>query len=341
MKLYRYPTGQQEVPRESVVALGNFDGLHRGHQVVIGEAGRIAQSKGSALTVMTTEPHPRSFFGRNTEAFRLTPFRERTWLMQEFGIDILGILKFDKALASTSAEDFVRRVLVDGFGAKHLVVGYDYRFGKGRTGDADLLIELGGTLGFGVTVIDPVKIGVEGAAGEIYSSSLVREALRAGQARRAAALLGHWWAVDGRVVLGDQRGRTIGFPTANVRFAESIVPAHGVYAVRAILDGDETRVLEGVANIGRRPTFGYGDVLLEPHLFDFDEEIYGRRLRVELVGFIRSERKFDGLDQLKGQIQVDCRTARGLLADPENARRHLLPPTLDAYLQRFPSPASA
>lgn len=320
-----------------VVALGNFDGFHRGHQVVIGEAGRIARDMGVRLVVIVTEPHPVSFFAPDAPAFRLTPFRERLKLLENFGVDMLIVLPFDKDLAGMLAQDFVTDVLVEGVGAMHVVVGYDYRFGKMRGGGNGVLAAMGDMEGYGLTVIDPVTVGLEGYAGEIYSSTLVRIALEAGEARKAAALLGHWWTINGKIIKGDERGRTIGFPTANIELGESLVPKMGVYAVRVILENEEA-LYGGVANIGKRPTFDKRDVLLEVHLFDFDSDIYDSHARVELVAFIRSEQKFDGIDSLKSQIEKDCRVARIVLSDPENARDHMISPSLSRYLGLVPKP---
>lgn len=335
MQLFRHATRLPDDCRGSVAALGNFDGFHRGHQAVVGEAGRLAREKGKKLAVFTTEPHPRSFFSDEGDHFRLTPFRQRANLLESFGVDLMFVLPFDEALAATDAELFITDVLAGDLGLSHAVIGYDYRFGMGRRGDAALLREIGKGCGIEVRVVKPISVGVEGAAGEVYSSTLVRDALRRGEARRAAALLGHWWTVNGRVIEGDKRGRTIGFPTANMSLQESLVPAHGVYAVRVQLEGS-AEVLEGVANVGRRPTFTDAGVLLEVHLFDFDEDIYGQHQSVELVGFIRRERKFDGIDALKEQITKDCKVAQGILADPENSRSRFEPPTLDRYLELFP-----
>lgn len=338
MRLFRHHEGLEPRFRGMVAALGNFDGFHRGHHVVIGEAGRLARAMGAGLAVVTTEPHPVSFFARDAEPFRLTPFRERTRLLESFGVDLSLVLPFDKELAATPAQEFVAQVLLGGIGVLHVVVGYDYRFGQGRGGGVDVLRWMGEMEGFGVTVVEPVRFGIEGAAGAAYSSTLVRETLREGKARRAAALLGHWWSIAGRVLEGDKRGRTIGFPTANIALEDSIVPALGVYAVRVVIEEDDGMpVYEGVANIGRRPTVDAGDaVLLEVFLFEFAGDLYGKHLRVEMVGFIRPEQKFDGLDALKAQIAADCDTARALLSDPENARGRLLPPTLDSYLDEHP-----
>lgn len=339
MQIFRHPTHLADDCRGSVAALGNFDGFHRGHQAVVGEAGRIARGKSRPLAVFTTEPHPRSFFSGDGDRFRLTPFRQRANLFESFGVDLLFVLPFDRALSEMEAGTFVSDILARELGVAHAVIGYDYRFGKGRHGDAALLREAGKDCGIAVSVVEPISVGVEGAAGEIYSSTLVRDALRAGAARRAAALLGHWWTVNGRIIEGDKRGRTIGFPTANMTLQESLVPAHGVYAVRVALEGRPGgEMLEGVANVGRRPTFGSAGVLLEVHFFDFDEDIYGRHQGVELVGFIRRERKFDGIDSLKEQIAKDCKVAKRILADPENARSRFNPPTLEHYLEMFPDP---
>lgn len=335
MRLLRHIEEIQVEHRGNVVALGNFDGFHRGHQVVIGEAGRTAREMGLGLTVVVTEPHPVSFFAPKAPPFRLTPFRERAQLLEQFGVDQLLVLPFDKSLAGMLAQDFVMDILVDGLDTKHVFVGYDYRFGKQRGGGTDVLGYMGEMEGFGLTVIKPVTVGLEGYAGEVYSSTLVRQALQAGQARKAAALLGHWWSINGRVTSGDQRGRTIGFPTANVELGESLQPKLGVYAVRVHIEGDEA-VYGGVANIGNRPTFDKRDVLLEVHLFDFNADLYEKHVRVELVAFLRPEQKFDGIDALKDQIYKDGRVARIVLAEPENDRDRLEPPTLDRYLSLFP-----
>ncbi len=343
MRILRHSADITPAFRGGVVALGNFDGLHRGHQVVIGEAGRLARAMDAPFAVFVTEPHPRQFFRPDAPPFRLTPFRERVRLMQGFAPDLLLAPAFDRTLAGTHHADFVREILLAHLGARHLVVGFDYRFGRGRGGSVETLAWMGAMEGFGLTVVPPVRFGIEGAAGEVYSSSLVRAALREGRARRAAALLGHWWSISGHVRRGDRRGRELGFPTANILLpAESVRPRHGVYAVRLLIEeadgGSAGEAFEGVANFGRRPTVGDAGELLEVHLFDFDGDLYGRHVRVEFVGFIRPERRFEGLDALKAQIARDVRAARLLLADPENRRDHLPPPTLERYLAEHPEP---
>ncbi len=299
--------------RGGVVALGNFDGVHLGHQQVIGKALALGGEKGVASGVMTFEPHPRALFTPDQPPFRLTPCRIKARLIEAMNPDFLLMQRFDREFAAHPAEAFVSEVLVQGLGVSHVVVGYDYVFGKGRSGNVALLRDMADRHGFAVTCLAPALA----ADGAIYSSTRIREALIAGRPRDAAGLLGRNWEIEGRVEHGDKRGRTIGFPTANVELAEYQHPAAGVYAVIAGIDkGGDTLLLPGVANFGKRPTFDDQDVLLEVHLFDFDGDLYGRHLRVGLVDFIRSERKFTGLDQLKTQIEEDCQAARRLLAVP-------------------------
>lgn len=338
MEIIRHIDDLSPALHGGVAALGNFDGFHRGHQVVVGEAGRIAKSENKPLLVVMTEPHPRAFFNPEGEAFRLTPFRERLNLLETFGVDGAIILPFNKELSSLTPEEFTGEVLKKGLEISHAVVGYDYKFGKGRAGDAGVLGKLGKTFNFDASVIPQIHFGVEGAAGEAYSSTLVRQALKDGKPRQAAALLGHWWTVNGPIVDGEKRGRRIGFPTANIEFHDSLVPQYGVYAVRARVEGAGDALTDGVANIGVRPTFGGEKVLLEAHLFNFDGDHYGRHIRLHFIAGIRPEKKFNGLDALKAQILKDCETAKELLEDPENEHNHLQLPTLEAYLKSHPKP---
>jgi riboflavin kinase/FMN adenylyltransferase len=262
--------------------------------------------------VLTFEPHPRSVLHADALPFRLTPFRAKSRLIETLGVDLLFTLHFDLAFAQRSAEDFVAHVLVDGLGARHVVVGYDFVFGHNRRGTPALLAEEGGKHGFGVTIVDPVAT----PGGPVYSSTRIREHLAQGRPREAAALLGRFWEIDGRVERGDERGRTIGFPTANLRLEDYLRPAAGVYAVRAgIEDGSGgVRWQDGVANFGRRPTVGGSDLRLEVHLFDFSGDLYGRHLRVQLIDYLRPEQKFPGLDALKAQIAADAQQAREILS---------------------------
>jgi riboflavin kinase / FMN adenylyltransferase len=294
--------------------MGNFDGLHRGHAVLIGQARDRARAEGRPAGVLTFEPHPRNMFFPATEPFRLTPFRVKERELARLGIDLLFVQHFDLAFAAKSAEDFIAEIIVGAIGASHVVVGWDCTFGNRRRGTPDFLCAAGAQSGFGVTVLEPVR----GEGEMVYSSTHIRELLKVGKPREAAALLGRFWEIDGRVATGDRRGRTIGFPTANLGLDDYLHPAFGVYAVRVSGDGPDDplagRSVDGVANLGLRPTVGGLVPRLEAHLFDTEVDLYGRHLRVALVDFIRPERKFTGLDALKAQIAEDAAKARDILA---------------------------
>ncbi|WP_142847902.1 bifunctional riboflavin kinase/FAD synthetase [Telmatospirillum sp. J64-1] len=310
MRIFRH---YAELPAEvkgGVVALGNFDGVHCGHQAVIGRALAVAADLGVPSGVMTFEPHPRAFFNPALANFRLSPFRIKARLIEALGVESLFMQHFDSAFAALTAERFVEEVLVAGLGVRHVVVGYDYVFGKGRQGDPQLLRDMAVRHGFGVDTVEPVR----GEGGVVYSSTRIREHLAAGRPGEASRLLGRYWEIEGRVEHGDARGRTIGFPTANLHLGEYLHPARGVYAVRAGVDrGGETLWMNGVANFGRRPTFDKTEALLEVHLLDYSGDLYGQHLRVALVDFLRPERKFDGIDALKAQINQDAADARRVL----------------------------
>ncbi len=310
MRLIRNIADVPSAMKGGVVALGNFDGLHLGHQQVIGAALNRAKDAGVATTVMTFEPHPRAFFTPNQDAFRLSPFRIKARLIEAMGVDCLYVQRFDAAFSSHSADAFVDDFLINGLDVSHVVVGFDYVFGSKRGGNAAFLQQRAKAAGFGVTAVEEFRID----ASAQVSSTAIREFLMEGECRKAAELLGRYWEVAGRVEHGDQRGRHLGFPTANLPMGEYLHPRQGVYAVRAGIDrGPETVWVDAVANFGRRPTFDKTDVLFEVHLFDFDEDLYQRQLRVALVEFIRPEIKFDGLGSLKAQLAKDCDQARAIL----------------------------
>ena len=294
--------------------MGNFDGLHRGHAALIGRVCDLAQQVDRPTGVLTFEPHPRSVFSPATEPFRLTPFRVKERELARLGVDLLFVQHFDLAFSKKSAEEFIAEVIVEAIGASHVVVGWDCTFGNRRRGTPDLLQTEGLRHGFDVSVIEPVR----GEDTTVYSSTHIRELLQAGKPREAAALLGRFWEIDGRVATGDRRGRTIGFPTANLGLDDYLHPAFGVYAVRVTGDGPDDplggRTIDGVANIGLRPTVGGLVPRLEAHLFDIDVDLYARHLRVGLVDFIRPEQKFAGLDELTTQIAADAAKARKILA---------------------------
>lgn len=323
------------MPGGCVVALGNFDGFHKGHQVVVGEAGRLASMLALPLVVVVTEPHPNRFFQPDAPAFRLTPEAVRTQLLQHFGVDQLLVLPFDAALAAMPAQDFVLDILKGTLNGVHVAVGYDYRFGSKRGGGTAVLAQMGHIEDFGLSIIAPVtseQLDAGSTASEtIFSSTAIRKALQAGDVDTANTLLGHTWRMSGIVQHGDARGRTIGFPTANVALGDLIEPMLGVYAVLAHIDG-HSHPIGGVANIGKRPTFDKRDVLLEVHLFDFKEDIYDRAIDIDVVQMIRPERKFDGLDALKTQIAADTETARQIIQSWSPS----VLPTLSDYLNAHP-----
>jgi riboflavin kinase/FMN adenylyltransferase len=311
MRVHRHYDRLPDADRGSVVAIGNFDGVHRGHQAVIGEAKKIAAKIGAPSAVLTFEPHPRSFFRPDDPPFRLTPMRLKAHAIEALGVDLLFVVRFDAEFASFSAERFVAQVLGKaGLAARHVVTGYDFVFGKGRSGNAVLLERLAREHGYAYTAVSPVAA----ESGEIYSSTQIRAYLQKGKPKQAAHLLGRPWEIEGRVETGQQRGRTIGFPTANVRLTDVLQPAHGVYAVRAGVDqGANTQWFDGVANFGSRPTVDGKSVWLEIHLFDFAGDLYGKHLRVAFIDFLRAEMKFPSFDALKEQIARDSQAARDLL----------------------------
>ncbi len=294
--------------RGAAAALGAFDGVHRGHQAVIASARDAAERLDAPLAVISFDPHPRRFFQPDAAPFRLMSAGQMARALAPLGVQRLYLLPFDAQMAAMSDTDFAEQVMADGLGLKHAAVGFDFTYGKGRTGSPDALARAGARLGF--TVSDTDRVDDRG--GLKLSSSAVREALDAGDMARAARILGRPFAIEGEVVHGDKRGRTIGVPTANIRLSDYMRPAYGVYATRTRLpDG---RVVEGVANLGVRPMFEIAEPLLEVWLFDFQGDLYGQTVETELTALLRGEMKFDDLDALKVQIEADAAAARAVLA---------------------------
>lgn len=310
--------------RGSVVAIGNFDGVHKGHQILLGIAGDEAKRLGVPLSVLAFEPHPRNFFNPDLAPFRLTPFEAKAIELDDIGVGILFAVPFNREMAERTAEQFVDEVIAGGIAASHVVVGYDFGFGKGRAGNPENLKEMLDSRDIGLTVVEPISHD-----GEVYSSTLIRDYLQQGKPVEAARLLGHWWKIEGTVTKGDQRGRTIGFPTTNLYLEDYLEPAHGVYVVHALVNRDgHERHYGGVANIGHRPTFHTEVPILEVHLFGYDEadgsegDLYGCQMVVSFLEYLRPEQKFDGLDSLKAQIEKDSAKAMEILALPEYAPRY-------------------
>ena len=294
--------------RGGVIALGNFDGFHAGHQAVVGRAVRHAQDEGRPAIVATFDPHPVRFFKPDVPPFRLTTLDQRQELVAAAGADAMLVLPFDAALAGTTAEDFITKLLLDRYGAAGVVTGADFVFGKGRGGDVVTLADHARRLGFFTEMVAPVD-----DTQEVISSSRIREALQTGDCEAATRLLTRPFTVRGIVQHGDKNGRLLGFPTANIEMGQYLRPRYGIYAVTGRLpDG---RILKGAANLGIRPSFDPPKELLEPHFFDFTEDLYGQEIDVAFHAFIRPEAKFDDMDALMTQIAADCDAAKQLLAD--------------------------
>ncbi len=292
--------------RGAVIALGNFDGFHLGHQAVAGKAIRQAKAAGKPAIIATFDPHPVRYFVPDSPYFRLTTLDQRQRLFEAAGADAMLVFNFDAAMAATSAEDFVTELLGHRLGASGVVTGEDFTFGKARRGNIAMLRDIGETVGITATAMGPVTDG-EG----IISSSRIRDALREGDCATATRLLSRPFTVEGVVQHGDKNGRLLGFPTANLDMTNYLRPRYGIYAVRGhLLDG---RVVDGAANLGIRPSFDPPKELLEPYFFDFDGDLYGQTIAVEFHAFIRGEAKFADLDALKMQMTKDCEAARALL----------------------------
>lgn len=306
MEIIRHPRNPGPASRGCVATVGNFDGVHLGHQTIIRQLSRRAREMRLPVVVVTFEPQPLEFLTPGTAPPRLTSFREKCLVFQQEGVDRLVCLRFAAPLAQLSPADFVDSLLVNALAVKCLVVGDDFRFGRNREGDYLKLTALAQERGFEVACAETCMLD-----GMRVSSSRVRDALLAGDMRTAAAMLGRPFRLIGRVVAGDQRGRSLGFPTANVDLRGRTPPLCGVFAVR--VRGLNGGLRNGVANVGTRPVFGGGRTLLEAHLFGFDGDIYGRRIEVEFLQRLRSEQRFESVRQLQEQIARDCDAARAYL----------------------------
>jgi riboflavin kinase/FMN adenylyltransferase len=308
LRVIRGWTELTDADRGAAVAMGSFDGVHKGHQRVIALAARAAKDLGVPLGVITFDPHPRAWFRPGEPAFRLMKFDQQARALEALGVDILYVLPWDAELANMSDREFAARVLHEGLGARHVAVGFDNSFGKDRTGTPQTMRQYGEELGFGVSVAEEVTDG----EGDKYSSTAVREALREGRPEEAQRVLGRPFAIEGAVQRGRQLGRKLGFPTANVPLDDYVVPRFGVYATRTRLQ--DGRRLPGVANIGVNPTVeGITRPLLEVWLFDFDEDIYDQVIETDLIAFLRPEEKFPDLATMTAQVMQDARNARSML----------------------------
>jgi riboflavin kinase / FMN adenylyltransferase len=292
--------------RSGIAALGNFDGFHLGHQAVAGEAIRQAKAAGKPAIIATFDPHPVRYFSPDAPPFRLTTLDQRQRLFEAAGADVMLVFEFDAALASTTAPDFIEKILVERLGLSGVVTGEDFTFGKARGGNIAVLKELGEPLGLTSTAMGPVVDD-----GGVISSSRIREALKAGDCATASKLLTRPFAIEGIVQHGDKNGRLLGYPTANLDLGNYLRPRYGIYAVTGTLASGH--VLKGAANVGIRPQFTPPKELLEPHFFDFAGDIYGQELEVHFHHFLRGEAKFDSMDALIAQMAADCEQAKKLL----------------------------
>ncbi len=292
--------------RGGIIALGNFDGFHRGHQAVVGEAIAWAKAENRPAIIATFDPHPVRHFAPDTAPFRLTSLDQRQELFEAAGADAMLVFAFDGDLAATTAQSFVEDLLVARIGAAGVVTGEDFTFGKGRGGNVAVLAQLGAPFGMGARAVGPVA-----DAGEVISSSRIRDALKSGDCATATHLLTRPFAIRGTVEHGAKLGRTIGYPTANLQMGSYLRPAYGIYAVTGLLPGG--RIVHGAANLGIRPSFDPPIELLEPFFFDFAGDLYGQEIEVALHHYLRPEAKFDSLEALTAQMELDCGQARQLL----------------------------
>lgn len=307
MRIIRDYQFVEQQDRGASVAIGNFDGVHRGHQSVIDLARAAAPQ--APLGVMTFEPHPRAFFAPDAPPFRLMSPEARASRLEKLGVERLYQLNFNAALSGLPPEDFARKVISEGLGLAHVVVGADFCFGKGRSGTAADLQRFGAEMGFGVTIAPLME-----HSSDTVSSTAIRIALSEGRPRDAAAMLSHWHRIEGEVIGGEQRGRDLGYPTANMSIDGLHPPAFGVYAVLVdVLDGPHRGSYQGAASIGVRPMFDGSHPNIETFLFDFTGNLYGATLSVALVDYLRPEMKFDGLEALIAQMDGDCARARQIL----------------------------
>lgn len=292
--------------RGATIAIGNFDGVHRGHQFVLDAVRKLSDQGGCLAGVMIFDPHPRLFFQKNQTLFHLTDLNQKVELFKKNGMDLAVVLPFDLALSGLSAEQFVRDVLIEGLGIKGVVIGYDFHFGAKRLGTPEIMKQLGEELGLKVLIIDPVGVG-----GEVYSSSLIRDRLREGDVRGAGEALGYRWRVRGIVEQGDGRGHVLGYPTANIRLDAGQKLKQGIYAVFVYIKGNK---YAGASYLGRRPTFGEGELKLETYVFEFEGDLYNNLIEIEFIEFLREDQSFEDVQSLKVQMEADCLRARQILA---------------------------
>ena len=286
------------------LAIGNFDGVHLGHQKIITKLVSEASQDNKSSAILSFNPHPRQFFSKNLDRYQIIGLEKKQQLLRELGVTDLFSLHFDQSIANLSPSDFINYIIVQKLQVKKLIVGYDFKFGKNREGDTTLLEDYAAIHGFSLEIIEPIH---DEFNKEVYSSTAIREAIRVGDVKKAKSMLGYFWTMEGDVIHGDRVATGMGFPTANISPHKQIYPLKGVYIVQILLND---RIIKGIANFGERPTVNGTKLLLEVHLFDFDEDIYGKQLTVQFLTFIRGEKKFDNFLLLSEQIKKDIRVAK-------------------------------
>jgi len=315
MRIFRY---QSPVPKEiqnAAIAIGNFDGVHIGHASLIKEAGKIAANKNIPFSILTFEPHPKSIFLQKSKPFRITPFRTKVQELKKLGLHTLIIKQFNNQFSNCTAENFVKKILVEELNANHIIAGSDFVFGHNRAGGCDLLFKMGAELGFSFTPINPI----ESIEKKVYSSTNIRKYLELGALHKVKMNLGRYYSIQGRIAHGDKLGRKLGFPTANIFLGDHIRPKYGVYAVHlCFIDDSKKGSVNGVANIGIRPTIGGNNELLEVFIFNFKENIYGQRVKVDLIEYLRPEIKFNNLELMVAEMKRDIKRAKNLLKTKSN-----------------------
>ncbi len=309
MQIFRNFSELPDNFKGSVCAIGNFDGLHKGHRFVIEAARDMSAKRNVSLGVLTFDPHPREFFRPNESSFRLTPRLVKLSILEKWGVDFVMNVAFDKKLSETDASIFIQKHLLEDLELNGVVVGHDFAFGKGREGNISMLKDISKGKGLELLVVNPQLSN----SGSLYSSRSIRELLQSGRPEEAANILGRWWSISGKVIKGAQRGRELGYPTANIKLGDYIQPSLGIYAVWVKIEGNESWH-EGAASLGVRPTFDGGEVLLEVYLLGYNGDLYNKILDVAFIKYLRPEEKFLDVQSLKKQMDIDCKRSKELLS---------------------------
>jgi riboflavin kinase/FMN adenylyltransferase len=318
MKVFTSYKSLKKYTKDSILLLGNFDGIHRGHQKIIESAKKIQSKENKKVGVLLFDPHPKIFFKKEKRNFLLTQINSRCEILKSYGLDYVIVLKFSSSVAKMTPNHFCKKILLEGIQMKHIFVGKNFKFGNNRSGDYQYLKDFGKKNNFSVSPVSIFKLPLSLAKNfnkKIFSSSNVRLAIESGKIRIANSMLGRPWFINGKVIKGDQRGRLIGFPTANIEIKDYSQPKYGVYAVTVemIKKSSKYKLYKGIANFGVRPTFNKKTPLLEVYLFDFNLNIYNSALKVNFIDFIRKEKKFSGIDSLKMQLNKDILQATQVL----------------------------